>query len=98
MSAHLPHVDPSRPTSSRMYRHWRGGRYTLLLVAETHLHNGDLDVVYISHTTGAIVTRPLQRDSRDQESWIDMVEWPDKIHRERFVHERSDLAALFDGP
>lgn len=99
MSAHLPHVDTSRPTASLncgVYRHWRGGRYTLVLVAETHLHNGDLDVVYVSHTTGSIVTRPLQRDSRDQESWNDVVAWPDMKLRRRFEPDTPELSALFE--
>jgi hypothetical protein len=80
-----------------LYRHHRGGLYMLVAIAETHNHNGDLDAVYISMERGAWRTRPWRRDSRDQDSWIDMVEWPDKIHRDRFVPERSDLAALFEG-
>ena len=69
--------------------HYKGGRYLVAFVAETHEHNGDLDVVYISLTHGKVVTRPLRRDSRDQDSWQDMIRWPDGMHRERFVPEDS---------
>ena len=62
---------------SGFWRHYKGGRYLVLGVAETHEHNGDLDVVYLSCTTGKMVTRPLRRDSRDQDSWTDEVMWPD---------------------
>lgn len=70
-----------------VFRHYKGGRYRVVLVAETHLHNGDKDVVYVSLTHGSIVTRPLERDSRDQDSWNDPVTWPDGEVRPRFTHE-----------
>lgn len=69
------------------WRHYKGGRYLVLGVAETHEHNGDLDVVYLSCTTGKLVTRPLRRDSRDQDSWADDVSWPDGQQRSRFIQE-----------
>jgi hypothetical protein len=69
----------------RCYRHYKGGLYLLVAVAETHEHNGDLDAVYVSLTHGKFVTRPLHRDSRHQDSWTDVVDWPDGTRRARFV-------------
>lgn len=68
-----------------LYLHYKGGTYTVLFLAETHNHNGDIDVVYISHTYGKACTRPLVRDSRDEDSWTDDVKWPDGLTRKRFV-------------
>jgi hypothetical protein len=73
--------------SSSIYRHHKGGRYLLLLVAETHEHNGDLDAVYVCLSTGKAVTRPFEQDSRKQDSWQDVVPWPDGNDRARFVKE-----------
>jgi hypothetical protein len=72
-----------------IYTHYKGGRYALLFVAETHDHNGDLDAVYLSLLKGTLVTRPFRRDSRKQDSWTDMVEWPDGLHRQRFTLEAT---------
>jgi hypothetical protein len=69
------------------YRHYKGGRYAWLCQAATHNHNGDLDVVYISLTHGTAVTRPLERDSRNEASWNDPIEWPDGVKRCRFMPE-----------
>lgn len=73
----------------RPFIHYKGGRYLMVGVAETHEHNGDKDVVYISLNHGKMVTRPLRRDSRDQDSWEDIIEWPDGNRRQRF--EPADL-------
>jgi hypothetical protein len=74
------------------WRHYKGGIYFVLSVAETHHHIGDFDVVYYSMQHGDAlggprrpVTRPLRRDSRNQDSWLDEVEWPDGVKRTRFV-------------
>jgi hypothetical protein len=71
------------------YRHYKGGRYTVIGVAETHEHDGKFDVVYVSLTTATLVTRPLARDSRKQDSWLDDVMWPDGKMRGRFMPETS---------
>ena len=71
----------------RVHLHYKGGRYFVLTVAETHEHNGDKDVVYISLTHGGVCTRPLGQDSRRQDSWTDVVGWPDNVLRSRFVPE-----------
>ena len=78
------------------WRHYKGGRYLVIGIAETHAHNGDRDVVYVSLTHGKLVTRPLQRDSRDQDSWTDMIRWSDDIMRDRFVVDNTEIAQLFN--
>lgn len=73
----------------KIHVHYKGGRYVPLLVAQTHEHNGDMDVVYISLTHGSAVTRPLQQDSRKQDAWLDSVKWPDGKMRARFQPEQD---------
>jgi len=68
-----------------LYTHYKGGLYTAFFTATTHNHNGDIDVVYFSHTNGSFNTRPLNRDSRDEDSWTDEVTWPDGVVRPRFI-------------
>lgn len=70
-----------------LYRHYKGGLYRLLFCADTHRHNGDLDAVYVSLTHGTVVTRPMRRDSRQEDAWTDVVRWPDGIERDRFLYE-----------
>lgn len=70
----------------KLFIHYKGGRYLMVGEAETHEHNGEIDVVYISLTHGKMVTRPLRRTpQRDQDSWLDVVEWPDGQKRHRFM-------------
>lgn len=88
---------PAPAASRPLFRHYRGGLYLLVAIAETHNHNGDLDAVYISMERGAWRTRPFRRDSRNEDSWTDMVDWPDG-RRQRFTLEEPRLAALFEGP
>lgn len=68
-----------------IFRHHKGPKYMVIALAETHNHNGDLDVVYLSLERGKYCTRPLQRDSRNEDSWTDQVMWPDGVKRNRFV-------------
>jgi hypothetical protein len=77
------------------YRHYKGGLYLLVAVAERHTHNGDLDVVYVSLAHAKHCTRPLRRDSRDEDSWLDQVEWPDGKLRARFSPDALELRRLF---
>ncbi len=70
-----------------LYRHYKGGLYFVLFTAETHNHNGDIDVVYFSLTHGKNCTRPLRQDSRKEDAWLDGVEWPDGVVRQRFITE-----------
>lgn len=69
-----------------IYVHYKGGTYTALFTAYTHNHNGDIDVVYVSHTTGDINTRCIVRDSRNEDAWTELVDWPDNKKRARFTH------------
>lgn len=78
------------------WRHYRGGRYLVIALAETHAHNGDIDVVYYSLREKHNVTRPLKQDSRKQDSWTDMVKWPDGQTRRRFVREAEYPQGFFD--
>ncbi len=68
-----------------LYAHYKGDLYYLQDVAETHEHNGDRDCVYVSLRRRQTKTRPLRRDSRNQDSWLDEVVWPDGVTRGRFV-------------
>lgn len=80
-------MNPGIPVG--VHRHYKGGRYLVVCVAETHNHNEDRDVVYVVLKTGTHVTRPLRRDSRQQDAWTDDVRWPDGRTRRRFVLEGS---------
>jgi hypothetical protein len=81
-----------------VYRHFKGGRYLLVAVAETHNHNGDQDVLYVVLASGKLCTRPLFYDKRGEDSWLDEVAWPDGAMRQRFTFESSisvgDMATL----
>jgi hypothetical protein len=43
-----------------LYRHYKGGLYLVIGIAETHNHNGDIDVIYVSLTYGKLVTRAVR--------------------------------------
>jgi hypothetical protein len=72
----------------RTYLHYKGGRYLLIAIAERHTHNGDYDAVYVSLERGKLCSRPYQKDSRLEDSWTDLVVWPDFEARPRFLDER----------
>lgn len=74
-----------------IFEHYKGGRYLGILIAESHVHNGDRDVVYYSIDHAKFCTRPYERDSRAEDSWIDEVEWPDGTKRRRFELVREYL-------
>jgi hypothetical protein len=78
-------VECAKPLMPGVYKHYKGGRYLLICEAETHEHNGDIDVVYLSLEYGAYRTRPRRRDLRNQDSWDDVVMWPDGVERLRFM-------------
>lgn len=69
-----------------LHYHYKGGEYLALHITETHNHNGDRDIVYVSLTTGKIVTRPFKQDSRKEDAWTDLVQWPDGQKHARFTH------------
>lgn len=63
-----------------IYRHHKGGRYTVLAIAEetTNSRQGQFTVIYVSHTYGKIQTRDLKE-------FCEIVEWPGGICRPRFL-------------
>jgi hypothetical protein len=81
------------------YRHFKGGLYTVLFLAERHTHNGDVDVVYIPLTPehGRMCTRPFRKDSRNEPAWLEEVLWPDGQMRARFMPETSLSQLELDG-
>jgi hypothetical protein len=91
----MPPVGPATDRTKRVWHHYKGGTYLLITVAETHEHNGDLDAVYFSLTHKKFVTRPFARDSRNQDSWTDVVRWPDGIDRPRFIPGVAPAVDLF---
>lgn len=67
--------------SGKTYKHYKGGLYTVLFVAEetTNARKGSNGgVVYVSHTYGKI-------KYRDLDEFTEEVEWPDGVTRQRFV-------------
>ena len=88
MNSNVPHV---------VHRHYKGGRYLVTGVADTHNHNGDLDVVYVVLSSGKLCTRPVKQDSRKEDAWTDEVRWPDGRTRKRFVPEVSLDDAVLGG-
>ena len=75
------------------YRHFKGGRYSVLMTAkdsETQLPT----VVYISLDNGSVWVRPLAM-------WHEEVDWPDGTRRPRFELEaplRVSLATNLADP
>lgn len=65
-----------------MYRHYGGGRYTVLFVASdsTNMRDGNEVVVYLSLSYGKIYCRDLVE-------FTENVEWPDGSTRPRFILE-----------
>lgn len=67
--------------SGKTYKHYKGGLYTVLFVAEetTNARKGNNGgVVYVSHTYGKI-------KHRDLDEFTEEIEWPDGIVRPRFI-------------
>lgn len=79
-----------------VYCHYKGLRCYVLLVAKHHEFNGARDVVYIELSSGETCTRPLQRDSRNEDSWTDVVTWPDGVRRARFVRASPAILDIFN--
>lgn len=75
-----------------VHRHYKGGAYTALFLAQDHEAKGWL-VVYVSHTYGSVMVRPLVGEHRimlDVDGWTDVVTWPDGKQRERFHYGEND--------
>jgi hypothetical protein len=69
-----------------IYKHYKGGRYQALMVAQLSEDRGCLVVVYRSLSTGDTWVRPLRHDGR-VDAWEDKVRWPDGEVRQRFELE-----------
>jgi hypothetical protein len=67
------------------YRHYRGGDYTVLFVAEHH-ETREPQVVYVCHKTGGLNVRPLNGTSEDPDGWSGKV---------NLNKEHTDLAPLW---
>jgi hypothetical protein len=67
--------------SEKTYKHYKGGLYTVLFVAEETTNarkGGNGGVVYVSHTYGKI-------KYRDLDEFTEEIEWPDGVKRSRFA-------------
>lgn len=68
-----------------LYRHYKGGKYKTLLLGNLSEDRETIVVVYLSLGTGMTWVRPLRKEGED--SWTDIVLWPDGVRRQRFILE-----------
>ena len=54
------------------YRHYKGGEYTVLFVAEHHETRAK-QVVYVCHEKGGVTVRPMRGTPDDPDGWLDEV-------------------------
>lgn len=54
------------------YRHYKGGKYTVLFVAEHHETRAK-QVVYVCHEHGGVTIRPVRGTPDDPDGWLDRV-------------------------
>lgn len=54
------------------YRHYKGGLYTVLFVAEHHETRAK-QVVYVCHEQGGVTVRPMRGTPGDPDGWLDEV-------------------------
>jgi hypothetical protein len=81
--------------------HYKGGRYMPLGLARNSERREQKVVVYMSLDHGTAWVRPLQTPNED--SWQDMLKWPDGKERKRFTPEymlsaqdKATLAACWE--
>ena len=55
-----------------LYQHYKGGKYTVLFVAEHHDTRAP-QVIYLCHETGGFNTRPLHGTPEDPDGWLEEV-------------------------
>lgn len=67
------------------YRHYKGGTYTLILIARNSENRQQRMAVYCSHLTEEVWVRPLRM-------WRETVEWPDGVKRLRFEPEYPEAS------
>lgn len=84
----LPTIEPPW----LLFRHFKGGRYRLLMQARNSENHEELLVIYTSLDHGTTWARPLKMWNEETDRW------PDGQRRPRFVHETPEVAALFKGP
>lgn len=65
-------------TTMKSYRHYKGGSYTLLMVARNSENREELLAVYVSHQTQQIWVRPWTM-------FNELVVWSDGVRRPRFT-------------
>lgn len=65
-------------TLLQSYRHYKGGSYTLLYVAENSENRSELLAVYVSHARQKVLVRPWAMFTEE-------VVWPDGVRRPRFM-------------
>jgi hypothetical protein len=70
------------PEPEYVYRHYKGGRYRLLTRARLSEDHATPLVVYVSLSHGEIWVRPLSE-------WDELVEWPDRSWRARYVLDQQ---------
>lgn len=73
-------------TTMKSYRHYKGGLYTLLLVARGSEDRSELLAVYVSHKTQQIWVRPWAM-------FTEIIPWNDGVRRPRFVEMVSEETA-----
>lgn len=59
------------------FRHYKGGTYTLLYIAENSMERSEEMAVYVSHARRKVLVQPAQR-------FFEHVKWPDGVWRPRF--------------
>lgn len=69
-----------QPTSMATYRHYKGGTYTLLMVATSSDDKDTELAVYVSHKTQTVWVRELAE-------FLEVMLWPDGVMRKRFTLE-----------
>ena len=74
---------------SRIFRHFKGGRYEALHTA-THTEDGSEYVIYKSLDNGKVWVRPLTMWTEETNRW------PDGVTRPRFVLEEALAQELFE--
>ena len=55
-----------------LYAHYKGGRYTVLFIAEHHETRAP-QVIYVCHETGGLNVRPVRGTPDDPDGWLDEV-------------------------